>query len=464
MLTILSLHALSGVAQEQVKPLGFSMVPRKAALGNGVTVLVNEDRTSGLIAGLITFAVGVREEGEGAAGMRHLLAHVMYGRALECKPAAAGRSIEFDDQTGAMVAYDLISFGFKVSSTLVDDALARNAQALSNERITEPALARARQIVLREIDEMAVADGRSLANPHAILAAAYRESEPRLSSSLLGDASKIGNFSVRELRSFAERHFIATKCSVTFAGDVNFETAVQLAQRYYGFLPSSPPSLGPLAGSRFGSGREVAAETIAPLKDATAWTRIDQLGSGEREWLAIAYRSDTTDPSDWAASLILGELLRRKLTARFSSEPPERDLTIAVDVTATLLDASSRLAFLRIVASELPGRSYTVWQLEDQIHEVLAAYLKQGVPAYEADSAARRVQFTLDRALEDLSLRAWLFTASTVRTGSEFSLARLADRLAKLQADDVLDAARAIVAEPRLVTITLSKPPADSRR
>lgn len=437
----LIVHVTVGAGQEPAKPLGFSMVPRKSVLKNGVTVLVNEDHSSSVTACQITYAIGVQHEQESEAGIRHLLAHVVYGRALECRPTAAGRAVAFDDLAESRIAHDLVSFGFKVSTTAIDDALARSVRVLSATEITDAALTRARSVVLREIQDATAEEGSSLANPRAVYAAAYRDSEFRLSRPLLGDAGAISKLDVKQLREFVGREFVASRCSVTLVGDIDFTTAIQLASRFYGFLPT----------------RALSASSGAPLKEATAWTRVDQLTRGDREWLATAYRDDTADPTDWAASLILAELLQRRLDRIVSGEPPERDLELEVDLQGTLMNASCRPAFLRIGASEYPGRSYTIWQLEDQIHEVVSAYLKQGAPAYEVDAAARRTQFTLDRALENLSSRAWLFAISTMRTGSEFTVARLADRLGRLQADEVLDSARATLVESRLVTITLSK-------
>src|SRR5579859_7561010 len=212
-------------------------------LSNGLTVIVHEDHLLPQVATNIIYKVGSKDEQSGRTGFAHLFEHLMF---MGTKRAPLKAFDEWMESAGgsnnAWTSTDFTDYHEAGPSTLLPLFLWLEADRLAElgREIDQPKLDLQRDVVRnerRQSIENRPYGKVELRLPELL----YPESHP-YHHPVIGSHADLEAASVRDVRAFFEQHYVPSEAALVVAGDVSSPEVKDIAQRYFGFIPSPPPA------------------------------------------------------------------------------------------------------------------------------------------------------------------------------------------------------------------------------
>jgi predicted Zn-dependent peptidase len=207
---------------------------RTALLGNGLRVVVAPLAQLHRVHVALWARVGSRFESRDDNGISHFLEHMIY-RGTRRVPSAHAVNLAFERLGGSLFASTQVDHGI-FSLTLPPESLDK-ACALFGEVLSQPAFLDIdieRGIVLEEILEDLDDEGRQVDADNLSRALIYRDHP--LGFTITGTETHVRSFDERVLRRWHERHYTAANAVLVFAGAIEPEHALRLAERHFGSL------------------------------------------------------------------------------------------------------------------------------------------------------------------------------------------------------------------------------------
>ncbi len=255
-------------------------------LDNGLTVVVQEDRSAPLTAVSITYRVGSLDEEKGRAGFAHLFEHLMFQGTANLAPNEVSRLVE--SHGGVDNAYTMktnTTYHEVVPSNALESVLWAEADRMRGLLISERELAVEKQVVLEELRQ-------------TYLNQPYRRATDAVMSSLsftrwetahptIGDAEDIRAASLDDVRAFYDRHYAPNNAVLAVAGDASVSEVSKLVKKLFGPIPRRPrPRPIGLDEPR------LKGERTELVKDHLAKTPLTVVGwhtpkRGSRDWWAL---------------------------------------------------------------------------------------------------------------------------------------------------------------------------------
>jgi predicted Zn-dependent peptidase len=211
-----------------------SLSYRSTVLGNGLHVVVAPLPQLHRVHVALWARVGSRFETHEDNGISHFLEHMIY-RGTRRVPSAHAVNLAFERLGGSLFASTQVDHGI-FSLTLPPESLDQ-ACALFGEVLSQPAFLDIdieRGIVLEEILEDLDDEGRQVDVDNLSRALIYRDHP--LGFTITGTEAHVRSFDERALREWHVRHYTADNSVLVFAGAIDPDRALELAQRDFGAL------------------------------------------------------------------------------------------------------------------------------------------------------------------------------------------------------------------------------------
>src|SRR5260370_11260206 len=318
-LSIGSLLALGGRASALDLPYV------EAKRSNGIQVIVHEDHLLPEVATNIIYRVGSKDEQPGRTGFAHLFEHLMF---MGTKRAPTKAFDEWMESAGgsnnAWTSSDFTDYHEAGPSTLLPLFLWLEADRLAElgREIDQPKLDLQRDGVRnerRQSIEKRPYGKVELRLPQLM----YPESHP-YHHPVIGSHVDLEAASVRDVRAFFEQFYVPSNAALVVAGDVSAAEVKDIAQRYFGIIPSPPPP----------------ATTAQPAKPSPPVPKLDKVGREtiedtlEMTKIVMAFHSPAHfEPGDAELDL-LGSILSTGKTSRlYKSLVYDKALAQSVDAT-----------------------------------------------------------------------------------------------------------------------------------
>jgi predicted Zn-dependent peptidase len=208
---------------------------RTTVLPNGLRVVVAPLPSLHRAHVALWARVGSRFETKVDNGISHFLEHMIYRGTLRV-PSAHAVNLAFEKLGGSLFASTHVDHGI-FSLTLPPESI-DPACALFGEVLSQPAFLDIdieRGIVLEEILEDLDDEGRQI-DPDNISRALIYGEHP-LGFTITGSESHVRSFDESALRAWHARHYTAQNSVLVFAGAVDPEHALRVAERDFGGLP-----------------------------------------------------------------------------------------------------------------------------------------------------------------------------------------------------------------------------------
>jgi predicted Zn-dependent peptidase len=232
----MSTDVLSSQLQASRERLGASAAYRTAVLGNGLRVVVAPLPQLHRAHVALWARVGSRFEARQENGISHFLEHMIY-RGTRRVPSAHAVNLAFEGLGGSLFASTQVDHGI-FSFTLPPESV-EAACGLFGEVLSEPAFRDIdieRGIVLEEILEDLDDEGRQVDADNLSRALIYRDHP--LGFTITGTEAHVRSFDEQALRQWHVRHYTAKNTVLVFAGAVDPDRAMELAERNFGSLAS----------------------------------------------------------------------------------------------------------------------------------------------------------------------------------------------------------------------------------
>jgi zinc protease len=359
----------------------------KVVLPNGLTLLVQEERSAPVVAIVTYVKAGFFDEPNRWSGISHVLEHMFFkGTSRRGVGAIARETKSAGGYLNASTSYDHTAYFTVLPASGLAVALDIQADALRNALIDPTELARELQVIIEEAK-------RKLDTPSAVVHETLHEvmfDRHRIRRWRIGHENQLAGLTRDDLWAYYRSRYVPERTIVAIVGAVDPETALNLARASYGDWPASPGAIDRSPDEP--PHREVRARTLRGDVSQT------DLAVG---WRTVPPLHRDAPPLDIAASVLStgrGSCLYRSLR--------ERGLVTWISAHNY---APTELGVFSINA-ELPTERLS--QAVDGIAQEIAGLSLRGPSAEELDRARTLLQARWARRFETMEGRAGALAAA----------------------------------------------------
>lgn len=219
-------------------------------MGNGLTVILYEDRVAELVGVDVWVKSGSGNETPANSGVSHFIEHLVFG--ATAKRDAGEMDLEMESlgaTLGARTARDWAHFSTTVSSRYLPKALEVLADAVSGAQFREADVESERLVILEEIAKK-YTDPMKVCRDY--LAADLYGSHP-YGMPIEGAAESVRKITRQDILDYYRKHYTPRNIAVVLVGDIDAQQAVAEVGRAFQGLGNLPAP-------------EPAAQEVAPLK------------------------------------------------------------------------------------------------------------------------------------------------------------------------------------------------------
>lgn len=432
MLTFGLLTAPVGAAEWQVS---------ERTLDNGLHVLVREDHRAPVVVSQLWYRVGSSYEHRGITGISHLLEHMMF-KGTEKHPA--GEFSEIIARNGgrqnAFTGHDYTTYFEQLAADRLEIAFRLEADRMHNLLLPPEEFEKENQVVIEE-RRLRVEDSPLGVLAERFATVAYPASG--YGQPVIGWPNDLRRMTVDDLERWYRRWYVPRNATLVVAGDVEPEAVFELAEKYFGDIPSGapPPEPPDVDLDAVGERRLVMHDPRAKVPHLAMAYGVPSLNTVE-------------DPDTAYALMVLAAVLDGGDAARLPSSLV-REQGVAAGVSAGYSGVARLDTLFRLDAT--PARDHTVAELEAALREEIARLRSE--PVSETALERAKVQLLADHVY---SLDSTFYQAMQIgmleSTGIGWeALREFEERVRAVTAEDILAAARRYLVPERL-TVGVLRP------
>lgn len=203
-------------------------------LGNGLLLLVKEDRRAPVVVSQIWYRVGGSYEHDGITGISHTLEHMMFQGTRKFPAGEFSRIIaENGGSENAFTAADFTAYFQTLEHSRLEIAFRLEADRMRNLVLTPQEFDKEIRVV-REERRLRTEDEPESFAAEVAMATAFQSSPYR--QPVVGWMADLEAMQVDDLKSWYRRWYAPNNAVVVVAGDVEPAAVHRLAQRYFGAL------------------------------------------------------------------------------------------------------------------------------------------------------------------------------------------------------------------------------------
>ncbi len=421
-------------------------------LGNGLRVVLHEDRRLPLAAVNIWYHVGSKNEQTGRTGLAHLFEHMLFQGSAHVSENGHFEHIQsVGGVANGSTWYDRTNYYETLPSNhlelglwLESDRLGFLLEALTQEKF-ENQLSVVMNERLQRVDNQPY--GLAIERLSELL---YRQRDGGnhpYAWPVIGYMDDLEAATLDGVRDFFRTWYRPNNAVLTLAGDIDSARALDQVRRYFEDIAAGPlpqaPQVDPVAeiGPR-GTAREVLEDTIELPRSYSAWC-LDGYGS-----------------DDWYAGAMLATILSSGMMSRL-----HRDLVyerqIAQSVSAMILptEICAMFAVVATCQSREPDALGNAEAVEEAVLEHIEAIRAKGPTESELERARRILLLDYRDSEQDLALCADRLSAAATYLGDPAGAWTEPDRLLAIGAEQIHNLAeRALGPERRAAVVVVPKP------
>jgi zinc protease len=204
-------------------------------LDNGLKILVHEDQTTPMAVVNIVYDVGARDEHPQQTGFAHLFEHLMFGGSVNI-PSYDEPLQRVGGENNAFTSNDITNYYIQLPAVNLETAFWLESDRMLSLAFSEKNLEVQRNVVCEEFKQ------RYLNQPYGdvwlkLRPLAYK-SHPYQWATIGRELSHIEDAKMEDVRAFFEKHYNPSNAIMVVAGAVKTEEVLQLAEKWFGPIPS----------------------------------------------------------------------------------------------------------------------------------------------------------------------------------------------------------------------------------
>ena len=407
--------------------------PHTFQLENGMDVVVLPNHRAPVVLHMVWYKVGSAEEPTGKSGIAHLLEHLMFKGTPKYPDGEFSKRIaEYGGQENAFTSLDYTGYYQTVATDQLDMVMELEADRMTNLVLSPEDVKTERAVVLEErnqrIETKPAARLREQSNQKL-----YPLGHP-YGRPIIGWRGELEKLTREDALAFYKEHYAPDNAILVVAGDVTVERVKALAVKHY--APIKPSGL-PARKSLLVDTAIEGGETV--LKDA----RVKQASWSE----SIIQPSLTNGgPVRVAALEVLSEILGSNGTSRlYRALVIQEPLAVSV---GTYYDSAQR-GDGRFVFYASPRPGVDLDDLKDAVFAEAQTFLAEGFTDGELARVKKRMQAEAIFSRDALKTGAWAIGGALAQGHGIDDVEKWPERIAAVTEQDVLDALKAVMSEPK---------------
>jgi zinc protease len=238
MLFIVLTVVLSSCKTEK-KEASLSIPFEKYTLPNGLTVVLNVDKSDPIAALAVYYHVGSSREVPGKTGFAHLFEHMMFQKSenvgedqLFKNIQGAGGTLNGSTNTDRTNYYEVVpKNALEMAMWMESDRM-----GFLTNTVTKKALVNQQNVVQNEKRE-SVDNAAYGFNQGLIAKNLYSKGHP-YSWTVIGEMEDLTSATVEDVRAFHKKFYAPNNATLVISGDINPEEVKTLVEKYFGEIPS----------------------------------------------------------------------------------------------------------------------------------------------------------------------------------------------------------------------------------
>jgi zinc protease len=234
-LTLIFLYSCKTEKKEAVLSIPYE----KYTLPNGLTVVLNVDKSDPIAALAVYYHVGSSREVPGKTGFAHLFEHMMFQKSENVGEDQLFKNIQGAGGTlNGSTSQDRTNYYEIVPKNALEMAMWMEADRMGflTNTVTKKALVNQQNVVQNEKRE-SVDNAAYGFNSVLIARNLYPKGHP-YSWTVIGEMEDLTSASVEDVRAFHKKFYAPNNATLTISGDINPEEVKALVEKYFGEIPS----------------------------------------------------------------------------------------------------------------------------------------------------------------------------------------------------------------------------------
>ncbi|RAM65668.1 M16 family metallopeptidase [Herbaspirillum rubrisubalbicans] len=228
---LLSLLA-STAPQVQAEPA------QEFVLGNGLKLIVKQDRRAPTAVQMVWYKVGGIDELNGTTGVSHALEHMMFKGTKQHKVGEFSRLVaELGGQENAFTANDFTAYFQQIEKSHLEKVMALEADRMANLQFDANEFAKEIRVIMEErrwrTDDQPMGLLNEALNAAAWTAHPYHHP-------VVGWMDDLQHMTVQDIAHWYRQWYAPNNATLVVAGDVEPQRVLALARKYFGKIPAHP--------------------------------------------------------------------------------------------------------------------------------------------------------------------------------------------------------------------------------
>jgi zinc protease len=223
----------------QVQETGLSIPFEKYTLPNGLTVVLNVDKSDPIAALAVYYHVGSSREVPGKTGFAHLFEHMMFQKSENVGEDQLFKNIQGAGGTlNGSTSQDRTNYYEVVPKNALEMAMWMESDRMGflTNTVTSTALVNQQNVVQNEKRE-SVDNAAYGFNQGLIAKNVFPKGHP-YSWTVIGEMEDLASASVTDVRAFHNKYYAPNNATLVISGDINIEEVKVLVDKYFGEIPS----------------------------------------------------------------------------------------------------------------------------------------------------------------------------------------------------------------------------------
>jgi zinc protease len=367
-------EALTGI---QVQPF-ITRGVQKTTLANGLTVITKELHDKPIVASIIWYRVGSRNEEIGQTGKSHFLEHMLFKGTEKYKKGDIDlMTLENGGANNAFTWLDFTAYYFTFASDRWQSALEIEADRMRNTTFAEEDFDSEKQVVQEEL--RIGLDGPWEALENEVWATAFRQHPYHWPT--VGWLDDLESATGADMKAYYDKWYHPRNATLVIVGDFNTDEALQRVEELFGPIPAGP-EVKPL---RISEPPQKGEKRVIVKKDTSV------------ERLLIGYHAPAVADPDSYTLQIIEALLSTGKASRLYRRLIDQDQSVTV-ASSTYHDHIDPSLFY--FQAELKPES-KLEEVERAIYEEIDRLKNEAVSNAELEKAKRQIEADLVMSNEE---------------------------------------------------------------
>ena len=347
------------------------MTINKHILANGLRLVHSQDNSTQMVALNILYNVGARDEHPEHTGFAHLFEHLMFGGSVNIPDYDAPLQLA-GGENNAWTNNDITNYYLTVPRQNVETGFWLESDRMLNLDFNERSLEVQRGVVMEEFKQ------RCLNQPygdvgHLLRPLAYKE-HPYQWPTIGKELSHIANATLDEVKDFFFRFYAPNNAVLAVTGNISFEEAVALTEKWFGTIPR----------------REVPIRRLPQEPVQTEERRLTVERNVPLDVLFMAFHMCERAHPDYYAFDILSDILSNGRSSRLNQRlVQEKQLFSSIDAS---ISGSIDAGLFHI--SGKPSAGVSLEEAEAAVREELKILQNEAIVAQELEKVKNKFEST----------------------------------------------------------------------